>query len=243
MTEDPASPVRARSLRRRAASLAREVVIVVAIATVLSFALKTWVVQTYWIPSGSMRTTIVEDDRVAVTKLIPGLAPLARGDVVVFADPGGWVDGPVPQRPDVLLEPVTDALAWVGLLPNDEGTYLIKRVIGLPGDTVACCAPDGRLRVNGTPVSEPYVAAGEAPSRTPFDITVPPDRIWVMGDNRGHSGDSRAHETSLSPAGLQGAGASARADSSPAAPGATGVGADVGDHRARGRRPLAAGGI
>ena len=194
----PAAP-RTRSPGQKAVSFVTELVVIVVVATVLSFVLKTWVVQSFWIPSGSMRTTLIEDDRVAVSKLTPGVVALSRGDVVVFEDPGGWYRGTAPAPPTTPLKPLTDVLALVGLLPTDEGTYLIKRVIGLPGDHVTCCTADGRVSVNGSPLDETYVAAGEAPSEVPFDITVPADRVWVMGDNRGHSSDSRAHDEPADP--------------------------------------------
>lgn len=188
----PAAPPRTPG--QRALSFLKEVLVILVVATVLSFVLKTWVVQSFWIPSGSMRTTLMEHDRVAVSKLTPRVTDLDRGDVIVFEDPGGWHEGSLPEQPPTALHPLTDALAWIGLLPTDEGTFLIKRIIGMPGDRVVCCTADGRVSVNGTPITETYVAAGEAPSLIPFDITVPPDRVWVMGDNRGHSGDSRMHD-------------------------------------------------
>ncbi|MGL5828502.1 MAG: signal peptidase I, partial [Angustibacter sp.] len=82
----------------------------------------------------------------------------------------------------------------VGLLPADSNDHLIKRIIGMPGDRVKCCAKDGRITINGVPIDEPYVYQGNQPSMTEFDITVPPGRVWVMGDHRSDSGDSRVHD-------------------------------------------------
>lgn len=163
----PAAP-RTRSPGQKAVSFVTELVVIVVVATVLSFVLKTWVVQSFWIPSGSMRTTLIEDDRVAVSKFTPGVVPLSRGDVVVFEDPGGWYRGTAPAPPTTPLKPLTDVLALVGLLPTDEGTYLIKRVIGLPGDTVSY--RDKQLSINGKalPLQEDgaysYVETGKGAS-------------------------------------------------------------------------------
>ncbi|WP_226344613.1 signal peptidase I [Agilicoccus flavus] len=185
----------APSLLRSLLVFVREVVIVVVLAVVLSLVAKTWLVQSFWIPSGSMNNTLVKDDRVMVSLLTPGPFDLARGDVVVFKDPGGWVTGQVPvQEQGEVTSAIGDALSWVGLLPNDEGNHLIKRVIGLPGDHVRCCTADGKLLVNDAPVDEPYVHPGDRPSETAFDVTVPAGKVWVMGDHRSDSSDSRFHD-------------------------------------------------
>lgn len=172
----------------------KEVVIVVVLAVVLSLILKTWFVQSFWIPSGSMNNTLVKDDRVSVSKLTPRFFALSRGDIVVFEDPGGWLTDVQPPQQGPVAERINSALSWIGLLPNDEGNHLIKRVIGLPGDHVQCCTADGRLLVNGTPITEPYVYPGDAPSERTFDIRVPADSVWVMGDHRSNSRDSRYND-------------------------------------------------
>jgi len=88
---------------------------------------------------------------------------------------------------------VTNVLTFVGLLPQDSGEHLIKRIIGLPGDTVKCCDTAGRLQVNGVSIHEPYVRANNVPSTDAFTATVRPGQLWVMGDNRSESADSRRH--------------------------------------------------
>ena len=168
----------------------RETAIIVVSALVLSWLIKTFLVQAFFIPTASMEQTLMVGDRVLTSKLAPGPLELHRGDVVVFKDPGGWLTAAPVQRP-AWQEALTAAATFVGLLPQDAGEHLIKRVIGLPGDTVACCDADGRVTVNGVPLDEPYLAEGAVPSLTPFEVVVPEDGLWVMGDNRANSQDSR----------------------------------------------------
>lgn len=179
--------------RRGLSGLLRETVLILGGALVLSLVIKTFLAQAFYIPSASMQDTLIEGDRVIVSKLTPGLVDLERGDVVVFKDPGGWL-GPVPAplagSPAAL---VNDVLSYVGLLPPDAGEHLIKRVVGLAGDRVACCDEQGRVTVNGVPLEESYVKAGSEPSEMSFDVEVPVGRLFVMGDNRQNSQDSRAH--------------------------------------------------
>jgi signal peptidase I len=172
----------------------KEFVIVIGMALVLSFVVKTWLLQAFYIPSGSMEDTLVLNDRVIVSKLTPGAFDLKRGDIIVFSDPGNWVD-PLPQQPHgQLVTTIRKGLMFVGLLPNDSEDHLIKRVIGLPGDHVKCCDEGERLTVNGVPLVEPYIKPGDAPSAMDFDITVPKGSVWVMGDHRSDSSDSRYHD-------------------------------------------------
>ncbi|WP_308121750.1 signal peptidase I [Actinotalea ferrariae] len=168
----------------------KETAIIVVSALVLSLVIKTFLVQAFFIPSGSMEQTLLVGDRVLVSKLAPGPLDVHRGDVVVFKDPGGWLPQQAPEQSGWRAT-MTSVLTYVGLLPQDSGEHLIKRIIGLPGDTVACCDEQGRVTVNGVPLDEPYLAAGAQPSELEFSIQVPADRLWVMGDNRQNSQDSR----------------------------------------------------
>jgi len=166
---------------------------VVVSALVLSLILKTFFIQSFWIPSSSMEDTLQEGDRILVTKWRPGPLELRRGDVVVFKDPGNWLNGVVQPEPTGLAKISNDVLTFTGLLPEDSGEHLVKRVVGLPGDTVVCCDADGYLTVNDQRVVEPYLKPGVEPSTTEFSILVPDGYLWVMGDNRPNSADSRAH--------------------------------------------------
>lgn len=178
---------------RRTRGLLRETIIILVSALVISLVVKTFLAQAFYIPSASMENTLVEGDRVLVSKLTPRFVALDRGDIVVFKDPGGWLL-PVEQGP---VSPVSAALArtleFVGLLPQDAGEHLIKRVVGLPGDRVTCCDAEGRLSVNGIAIDEPYLKPGSEPSEVAFDIAVTDRHLWVMGDHRQNSQDSRAH--------------------------------------------------
>jgi signal peptidase I len=174
----------------------KEILIIAVMALVLSFVVKTWLVQAFYIPSGSMENTLVRDDRVIVSKLTPGPFDLNRGDVVVFKDPGNWL-GTVPEsREGGPRETLRRVMQFVGLVPDDSDDHLIKRVIGMPGDHVVCCDKDGRLTINGVAVSEPYIRQGDNPGggKPNFDVTVPSGRVWVMGDHRSDSSDSRFHD-------------------------------------------------
>jgi signal peptidase I len=172
----------------------KEFAIVVGMALVLSFIVKTWLLQAFYIPSGSMEDTLVLNDRVIVSKLTPGPVDLKRGDIIVFADPGQWLDETPPVKRGPVATIVSETLTFVGLLPDNAENHLIKRVIGLPGDHVECCDEGGRITINGTAIKEPYLKPGDAASEQDFDITVPSGRVWVMGDHRSNSADSRAHD-------------------------------------------------
>jgi signal peptidase I len=174
--------------------LLRESVIVIGMALLLSLIVKTWLMQAFYIPSESMENTLLKGDRVIVSKLTPSPIALQRGDVIVFEDPAHWLPAPVAAPRTPLGSALQSTLTFVGLLPSDEGNHLIKRVIGLPGDHVVCCDSNQRLTVNGAPLSETYLFPGDAPSLQPFDITVPAGKVWVMGDHRSNSADSRPHD-------------------------------------------------
>ncbi|MEU3347815.1 signal peptidase I [Streptomyces sp. NPDC006700] len=184
--------------RKRRRSAVREIPLLVGVAVLIALVLKTFLVQAFVIPSGSMEQTIRIGDRVLVDKFTPwfGAKP-QRGDVVVFHDPGGWLAGEQTAHTDdpVGVKQVKQGLTFIGLLPSDDEKDLIKRVVGVGGDHVKCCDTQGRMTVNGVPLNETdYLHPGNAPSNTQFDITVPPGRLWVMGDHRDNSADSRAHQ-------------------------------------------------
>ncbi|MBO0655280.1 signal peptidase I [Streptomyces triculaminicus] len=186
-----------RLKRRRRRSVIKEVPVLIGVALLIALVLKTFLVQAFVIPSGSMEQTIRIGDRVLVDKLTPwfGTRP-ERGDVVVFKDPGGWLDGDQTYSggPDpVGIKQAKQALTFIGLLPSADERDLIKRVIGVGGDTVKCCDKDGKVTVNGKPLEEPYVHPGDAPSKLTFEVKVPPGRLFVMGDHRSDSADSRYH--------------------------------------------------
>ncbi|MEJ2577976.1 MAG: signal peptidase I [Kineosporiaceae bacterium] len=171
-----------------------EIVVVVAMALALALVIKTFLVQAFFIPTSSMEDTLLIGDRVLVSKLTPGPLSLHRGDIVVFKDPGGWLPPPLPVEESPLQHTVRTGLTFVGLLPQDSGEHLIKRVIGLPGDTVTCCDAEGRLQVNGVSIEETYIYPGNEPSAKEFSVTLPAGQRWVMGDHRAVSEDSRYHE-------------------------------------------------
>ena len=163
-------------------------VAVVLVVLALSAFIKTHIVQTFEIPSGSMENTLQSDDQVAVRMY--HAHDVHRGDVVVFADPGGWLDA---EDPSGFKGLVRDGLILTGLLPRNSGHHLIKRVIGVAGDRVTADG-HGVLTVNGVPLNETYVKEGTVPSSVPFDVIVPEGCVWVMGDNRSNSLDSRFHQ-------------------------------------------------
>ncbi|QIJ64963.1 signal peptidase I [Streptomyces sp. JB150] len=185
--------------RRRRRSAVKEIPLLIGVAVLIALVLKTFLVQAFVIPSGSMEQTIQIGDRVLVDKLTPwfGARP-ERGDVVVFKDPGGWLNDeqPIQKKDDpVVVKQVKEGLTFIGLLPSDNEKDLIKRVIGVGGDRVTCCDAQGRVTVNGVPLDEgDYLFPGNAPSLTEFDVTVPEGRLWVMGDHRADSADSRSHQ-------------------------------------------------
>lgn len=176
----------------RKGSVLREFPILVIVALAVSLVIKTFLVQFFYIPSGSMENTLQINDRVAVNK-VPFLSQsISRGDVVVFRDPANWLPEPDAGNSNTVVEKIKEGLVTVGILPNPAKQYLVKRVIGIAGDTVV--AKDGVLTINGNPTSEPYIFAGNKPSEMDFKVTVPTGKVWVMGDHRGASADSRYHQ-------------------------------------------------
>ncbi|MFF6957523.1 signal peptidase I [Streptomyces sp. NPDC008317] len=175
----------------------KELPLLIGIALVLALLIKTFLVQAFSIPSDSMQHTLERGDRVLVDKLTPwfGSKP-SRGEVVVFHDPGGWLGENPPASGNAVTRGVQKGLSFIGLMPSAEEKDLIKRVIGVGGDTVECNGT-GPVKVNGKALDEPYVFAGNTPCTPdrPFKVTVPKGRIWVMGDHRQDSLDSRYHMT------------------------------------------------
>ncbi|MFC7016851.1 signal peptidase I [Streptomyces viridiviolaceus] len=174
----------------------KELPILIGIALVLALLIKTFLVQAFSIPSASMQNTLTEGDRVLVDKLTPwfGSEP-DRGEVVVFHDPDQWLAGEPTPEPNALQV----FLSWIGLMPSADEKDLIKRVIGVGGDTVECKGT-GPLKVNGKALNEPYVYPGNTPCSVDdqggqFKVKVPEGYVWVMGDHRQNSRDSRYNQS------------------------------------------------
>lgn len=172
----------------------RDVVVILAIAIAISFVVKTFLIRSFFIPSASMEQTLQIDDRIVVNELVPDVVPVQHGDIVVFKDPGGWLTAVPTQSKGPIGDSVDWLLSLVGLASPDNNQHLIKRVIGLPGDTVACCNAKGALTINGVAINEPYINLPPGETRASgvdFKVTVPANSLWVMGDNRYNSADSR----------------------------------------------------
>ncbi|WP_370131006.1 signal peptidase I [Streptacidiphilus sp. EB103A] len=183
--------------QKKQRSFWKELPILVVVALVLALLIKTFLVQAFSIPSGSMENTLRINDRVLVDKLTPhfGSKP-SRGEVVVFHDPGNWLsDEPTQQQSgNSLIRGVQDVFSWIGLMPSANEKDLIKRVIAVGGDTVSCKGT-GPVYVNGKPLDEPYIYPGATAcgDKNFGPLKVPADSIWVMGDHRNDSLDSRYH--------------------------------------------------
>jgi signal peptidase I len=154
--------------RKSSRSFWVELPILILVAVLVAYGVRTFVVQTFYIPSESMERTLLINDRVLVNKVVYQLRDPKRGEVVVFEPPTNWSAGP------------------------GKDDY-IKRIIGIGGDRVVCCDTADRLTVNGHALNETYIFKGNKPSEMPFDVTVPKGRIFVMGDHRAASADSRVH--------------------------------------------------
>jgi signal peptidase I len=184
-----------RSRGRGWLAFARDIIVIVLIAVLVSFLVKSFVVRSFYIPSGSMEDTLQVNDRILVDEVTPRFSGYARGDVVVFRDPGGWL----PATSEAPRAPIIEAADWllslVGLSAPDSDDHLVKRIIGLPGDNVVCCNTLGQITVNGTPIDETGYLKLPTPdspaSADAFDVTVPAGSLWVLGDNRYRSKDSR----------------------------------------------------
>jgi signal peptidase I len=179
--------------KRRKRSFWRELPILIAVALLLAVIIKTYAIQAFYIPSGSMENTLEINDRVLVNKIVYHTRDIHRGDIVVFNGDGSWDPGSIPVTGNFIQQFADGFASMFGF--GHPGDILIKRVIGIPGDHVACCDAQGRVTVNNVPLNEQsYLYPGSAPSLSRFNITVPAGRLWVMGDNRFYSDDSRDHQ-------------------------------------------------
>jgi signal peptidase I len=174
----------------------RDILLIFLAALLISFLIKTFLIRSFYIPSSSMEDTLLVYDRIIVNQLEPDLVPMSHGNIIVFKDPGGWLSPqPEPEQPPILAA-IDAVLAFVGLSAPDSNDHLIKRVIGLPGDVVVCCNDFGQITINGVPIEEPYLKLPEGVTKATKDdweVTVPEDSVWVMGDNRYSSADSAYH--------------------------------------------------
>lgn len=166
---------------------AREGGTVILYALVIAFLVKTFLLRGFYIPSGSMEQTLQVNDRVFINVAGSYFSEPKRGDVIVFKDSQGWI--PSTQKTS---SPLKDALSFAGILPDTSSNFLVKRVIGTPGDVVESDG-NGKIKVNGVEINEPYLYPGNNPSEVPFKVTVPAGKYFVMGDHRSNSADSRYH--------------------------------------------------
>ena len=166
---------------------AREGGTVILYALVIAFLVKTFLLRGFYIPSGSMEQTLQVNDRVFINVAGSYFSDPKRGDVIVFKDSQGWI--PSTQKTS---SPLKDALSFAGILPDTSSNFLVKRVIGTPGDVVESDG-NGKIKVNGVEITEPYLYPGNPPSEVPFKVTVPAGKYFVMGDHRSNSADSRYH--------------------------------------------------
>lgn len=166
----------------------RQAALLVICTLALSLFFKTFVVQLFTVPSGSMEPTLNVGDKIAVTRILTRTGTPHRGDIIVFRDPGGWLSQSRRHKASL----ARSALEFVGMIPYHSDQHLVKRVVGEAGDVVQCRGSN-TLYVNGTPVSEPFIAPGSRPCTGEFTVSVPARSVWVMGDNRDNSADSRFH--------------------------------------------------
>ena len=176
---------------RRTPTRPREWVFVISAALAIAILMRAFVVQSFEVTSSSMESTLLVHDRVIVDKVSPHIRDVRRGDVVVFDGAGSYV----PMRPDE----GNSAVRFIRRLGTTFGfgqaadEVFVKRVVGIGGDRIVCCDSSGKITINGTVLSEPYLHSGDSPSTVNFDVTVPEGKLWLMGDHRSVSADSRAH--------------------------------------------------
>ncbi len=188
--------------KTKAGSFWRELPILVITALALTFLIQTFLALVYVIPSASMETTLhgcpgCTNDRVLVDKVTYRFRDPRPGDVVVFRGPDSWgsnVEFSNPRSDNVVIRGLQQAASLIGLAPPDERDF-VKRVIAVGGQTVQCCDQQNRVTVNGTALAEPYAAIGPEPQEAFAPVMVPPGGLWMMGDNRNNSADSRRHVT------------------------------------------------
>lgn len=177
-------------------SFLRELPLIVVSALIVSIVVKTFLLHFFYIPSGSMENTLQVGDRIAVNKFGALFSEIKRGEVAVFADPDNWMGTSSASDESAVLGKIKSGLIIVGILPDPAKQYLIKRVIGVGGDNVICCDANGKLQVNGSSIDEPYIYEDDKPSEMKFNVQVPNGFVWVMGDHRAASADSRYHPDS-----------------------------------------------
>jgi signal peptidase I len=190
-----------RSGRRRRSSFWKELPLLIVVALLMTFLIQTFIAKVYVIPSGSMETTLhgctgCNNDRVLVDKITYRFTDPAPGDVVVFRGPDSWSSEVEVQPPtNPLVRGLQQFGSLIGLAPPDEKDF-VKRVIAVGGQTVQCCDSRDRVLVDGKPLNEPYIyylpQAGPARQATFGPVTVPEGQLWMMGDSRNNSADSRA---------------------------------------------------
>ena len=185
MKDEPKSSSKGR--RKKPLPVWQEVILLLVTAFVLALVVKTFFVQAFYIPSGSMEPTLQIDDKILVQKISYWTGEIKRGDIAVFDDPGGWLRQGQANAPRNMVQ---QGLEMVGLYPS--GGHLVKRVIGIGGDTVKCCNRAGMIVVNGVALKEDYLPE-TTKNQGAYTITVPEGRLWVLGDNRANSEDSHAH--------------------------------------------------
>lgn len=179
-----------REKKKKQPNLFRELVTIVGAALILSVLVRTFLIQAFYVPSASMEDTLQENDRIIVSKISMQFTDIDRSNVIVFHDPGGWLGEGFPNPYD---NPVGRVLQAIGIVPSNSGNDLVKRVIGVANDKIECCDAQGRVTVNGVGIEETYLKPDSLTDQVTFSVLVPEGHVFVMGDNRGNSEDSRFH--------------------------------------------------